>query len=82
MLINGTPSSFFRSSRGLRLRDLLSPYRSVIVMEAFSQMIEKAVMSGSLSACQVGGRGFSGEEVSNLLFVDDTLIFVRLLKIR
>ena len=60
------PQVFFRSSRGLRQRDPLSLYLFVIVMEAFSQMIQ------NLSS---RGKGGTGEKVSHLLFVDDTLIF-------
>ena len=73
--INGTPSGFFRSYRGLRQGDSVSPYLFVIVMKAFSQMIEKAVVGGFLIACRVGGRAGEGVEVSHLFFANDTLIF-------
>ena len=43
-------------------------------MEAFSQMVERAVDGGFLSACRVGGRGGEGASVSHLLFTDDTLL--------
>ena len=59
----------------MRQGDPLSPYLFVIVMEAFSWMIEKAVCVGFLTSCQVGGRGGEGVKVSHLLFADDTLIF-------
>ena len=39
VLINGVPSSFFGSSRGVRQGDPLSPSLFVLVMEAFSRML-------------------------------------------
>lgn len=69
-MVNGTPKGYFRSSRGLRQGDPLSPLLFVIVMEAFSKMLEKAVGHSLLM-------GFVVEQlyVSHLLFVDETLIF-------
>ena len=75
VLVNGTPSGFFQSSRGLRQGDPLSPYFFVIAMEALSCLLKRAVCGGFLSACQVRGREREGVEVSHLLFADDTLIF-------
>jgi hypothetical protein len=39
VLVNGTPSDFFSSSRGLRQGDRLSPLLFVIVMEALSKSV-------------------------------------------
>ena len=75
MLINGTPSGIFRSSRGLRKGDPLSPYLFVTVMQPFSQLLEKAARGGFLKACHVGRRRGKGMEISHLLFVGDMLVF-------
>jgi hypothetical protein len=75
ILINGSPEGFFGSSRGLRQGDSLSPLLFVIVMEALSRMMNKAVEGGVLSSFQVGSRDQSMVHVSHLLFADDTLIF-------
>ena len=75
VVVNGTPSGFFQSFKGLRRGDPLSPYLFVIVMEALNCLLKRAVYGGFLSACQVWGRGCEVVQVSHLLFADDTLIF-------
>jgi hypothetical protein len=75
ILINGGLEGFFGSSRGLRQGDSLSPLLFVIIMEALSRMISKAVAGGFLSGFQVGSRDTDSVHVSHLLFADDTLIF-------
>uniref|UniRef100_A0A2N9IN79 DUF3752 domain-containing protein n=1 Tax=Fagus sylvatica TaxID=28930 RepID=A0A2N9IN79_FAGSY len=49
ILINGCPSGFFPSSRGLRQGDPLSPLLFVIVMEALSRMMDRMVGRGLIS---------------------------------
>ena len=61
VLINGFPSVFFQSSRGLRQGDPLSPYLFVIIMEVFSCLLRRAIYRGFLSGWRV--RGQSGEGI-------------------
>ena len=61
VLVNGTPTGFFQSSRGLRQGDPLLLYLFVIVMETFNRLLKRAVSGGFLSSCSVRGR--RGEEV-------------------
>ena len=75
VLVNGTPSGFFQSTRGLRQGDPLSLLLFVIRMEALSCLINKAVSGGFLSGCRVRGRGGNGVQVTHLLFADDTMVF-------
>ena len=75
VLINGSPSGFFQSSRGLRQGDPLSPYLFVIAMEVFSCLLRRAISGGFLSGWKVRGRSGEGILISHLLFVDDTLVF-------
>ncbi|XP_077251856.1 uncharacterized protein LOC143891093 [Tasmannia lanceolata] len=66
------PDGFFKSSRGLRQGDPLSPFLFVIVAETLSRLI--------VSGCALGlFQGFKiardRVEVSHLQFADDTLLF-------
>ena len=56
VMVNGTPSGFFRGSRCLRQGDPLSPYLFVIGMKALSCLIVKAVEGGFLSGFRFGGK--------------------------
>ncbi|RVW58237.1 LINE-1 reverse transcriptase-like [Vitis vinifera] len=75
VLVNGTPTGFFQSSKGLRQGDPFSPYLFVIAMEVFSVFLKRAVEGGYLSGCRVKGRSEEGVLISHLLFADDTLVF-------
>jgi hypothetical protein len=75
VLINGTPCGFFPSSRGLRQGDSLSPLLFVLVMEALSRLMDRAVDRGYLEGFSVDNSNAFGLKVSHMLFADDTLVF-------
>jgi hypothetical protein len=75
VLINDSPSGFFGSSQGVRQGDPLSPFLFVLIMEAFSRMIDATYSRGLISGFSVGSRNHDRVEVSHLLFADDTLVF-------
>ena len=75
ILVNDSLCVFFKSSRGIRQGDPLSPLLFVIPMEALSRMIDKASGVGLVSGFHVGGEVSDPLRISHLLFADDTLIF-------
>ena len=75
VLINGTLCGFFPSSRGLRQGDSLSPLLFVLVMEALSRLMDRAVARGYLEGFSVDNSNVSDLKVSHMLFSDDTLVF-------
>ena len=66
---------FFQSSMGLRQGDPISPYLFMIVMEAVSCLLRRALSEGYLSSWRVRGRSGEGILISHLLFVANTLMF-------
>ena len=77
VMINGSPTGFFRRTRGLWQGDPLSPYFFVLGMEVFSILIEKAGGGGFLSGYKLKGRNGEIEQITHLLFSDDTFIFCK-----
>ena len=77
VIFNGSPVGFFKSSRGLRQGDPLSPYLFVLGMKVFSLLIDKAKMRGFLKGYNIKGRNGVAMNISHLLFADDTLVFCK-----
>ena len=75
VLINGSPTDFFGSSRGLRQGDPLSPLLFLIMMEVFSRMLRRVEGAGLIRGFNLEGRRDGGEHVSHILFADDTILF-------
>jgi hypothetical protein len=74
ILVNGAPTGFFQRSRGIRQGDPLSPLLFVVVMEAFSRMLNESLLQGLLSSFLEVIRDNEALVVNHLLFADDTLI--------
>ena len=51
ILLNGSPSDFFGSSRGIRQGDPLSPLLFDIFMEGLSRMLDVAATTSQFSGC-------------------------------
>jgi len=70
ILINGSPTEFFKSKRGIRQGCPLSPLLFLLVIEELRRQIKKASLDGSFKGLKVT-RGLC---LTHLMFVDDVLI--------
>ena len=75
VLVNGVPTDFFPSTKGLRQGDPLSLYLFVMGMEVLDVLIKRAVERGYLSGCTIRGGSRTSLNISHLFFADDTIVF-------
>ncbi|KAJ9670622.1 hypothetical protein PVL29_026897 [Vitis rotundifolia] len=75
VLVNGVPTGFFPSTKGLRQGDPLSPYLFVMGMEVLDVLIRRVVEGGFLSRCNIRGGRRSPLNISHLFFADNTIVF-------
>ena len=75
VLVNGVPTGFFSSTKGLRQGDPLSPYLFVMGMEVLSVLIRRAIEEGFRLGCRIRGRKGTEMNISHLFFADDTFFF-------
>ena len=73
VIVNGSPTGFFDSTRGLRQGDPLSPLLFLVIMEVLSKMLRRTEEGGFIRGFQAGR--LDGLCVSHLLYADDTIIF-------
>ena len=72
VLVNGSTTSEFTPSRGLRQGNPLSPFLFNVAVEALNVLIERAVHLGIVRGVEVG---VDKVRVSHLQFADDTILF-------
>ncbi|XP_015954770.1 uncharacterized protein LOC107479135 [Arachis duranensis] len=72
VLINGSPTKPFRTERGLRQGDHLSPFLFVLVVDVFNRMIGEAVRNGQITPLLVRRDNI---ELSHLQYADDSVLF-------
>ena len=70
-MINGNPTGFFNSSRGLRQGDPMSSYLFVTSMEVFSILVDKATSGDSLSSFNLVNIDGEEMQITHLLLADD-----------
>ncbi|KAG7595163.1 Endonuclease/exonuclease/phosphatase superfamily [Arabidopsis thaliana x Arabidopsis arenosa] len=69
--VNGSCGGFFKSTKGLRQGDPLSPYLFVLAMEVFSKLLHSRFASGYIRYHPKA----SDISISHLMFADDVMIF-------
>ena len=75
VLVNGSPTGFFDSSRGLRQGDPLFFLLFLLIMEVLSRILKKIEEGGLIQGFRVGPINSTGIHISHLLFVNDTILF-------
>ncbi|XP_043687599.1 uncharacterized protein LOC122638815 [Telopea speciosissima] len=73
ILLNGSPTGYFKGKRGIRQGDPLSPYLFTIAMEGFTALMQKLECEGRISLfprCK-------SSHLSHLIFADDLMVFVK-----
>ena len=71
VLINGSPTSFFKGSRGIRQGFPLSPYLFLLVIEGIILLLHNAKEEGSIKGVNIYGSIY----LTHTLFVDDVIVF-------
>ncbi|MFS8003872.1 putative reverse transcriptase domain, fatty acid desaturase domain, acyl-CoA desaturase [Helianthus anomalus] len=71
VLVNGAPTFDFECQKGMRQGDPLSPFLFLLVMEALSGCLDKAIGLGSISGVHLPN---GGPVLSHLFYADDALI--------
>ena len=74
-LVNGSPASFFGSSRDLRQDDPLSPLLFLLIMEVLSRILKKSEESGLIHGFHVRPINSTGIRISHMLFADNIILF-------
>lgn len=75
ILVDDNLCGFFGSLRGLRHKDTLSPMLFILVIEALSRMMDRAVMGEYLKGFNAAVGEHGTISISYLVFANDTLIF-------
>ncbi|KAL1549150.1 hypothetical protein AAHA92_17285 [Salvia divinorum] len=74
VLVNGAPSGFFKSTRGLRQGDPISPVLFVIAADYLSRALDKLILGRKEMLFK---STHYSSEISHLAYADDILIFTQ-----
>ncbi|XP_026417308.1 uncharacterized protein LOC113312787 [Papaver somniferum] len=74
ILLNGSPTSAYNPTRGLRQGDPLSPYLFIIAMDYLSRLLVNDASNHAISGVKAARNAHA---ITHLLFADDILIFTK-----
>ncbi|GKV35115.1 hypothetical protein SLEP1_g43429 [Rubroshorea leprosula] len=80
VLINGSPTRQFKTSRGLKQGDPLSPFLFLIVAEGLNGIISSTVNNNLFEEMEVGTVDNDDSHFSHIQFADDTILFGKALE--
>jgi mannosylglycoprotein endo-beta-mannosidase len=72
IMINGEDSAYFKTGKGLRQGDPMSPFLFNLVGDGFSKMLSKAASRGTVQGLL---EGFRVGGILSLQYADDTILF-------
>ncbi|XP_056685392.1 uncharacterized protein [Spinacia oleracea] len=72
IIVNGQPSPSFKTSRGIRQGDPLSPYIFILCMEYLADLITESATKGDWKPFCVRRNGIP---ITHLMFADDLILF-------
>lgn len=73
-MVNGSVCGYVAPSRGLKQRDLISPYLFILVIDTLCALLSKATLTKDVHGVKASR---NGPEIFHLLFTDDSLLFAR-----
>ena len=74
ILINGGKTDYFKSSRGLRQGDPLSPYLFILCQDVLSRLIDRQFNSGAINGVKMNP---SGPAFTHVMYADDLMLFAK-----
>ncbi|XP_026419847.1 uncharacterized protein LOC113315813 [Papaver somniferum] len=74
VMLNGSPTTSFKTTRRIRQGDPLSPYLFILAMESFSRFLPHCEATGKLTGMKISR---SAPKTNHLLFADDCILFCK-----
>jgi len=71
VLVNGSPTGFFKAKRGLRQGCPMSPLLFLLLIEGLSRMLREARLEGCINGVSIS----SSLALTHILFMDDIILF-------